>query len=123
MFIYIELEDVVGNAFMELLSTSGKRELYYYELDDYGAKVAETLNREENVYAYYIVSRESQKDICKDYPDFFEEFSDAQGAKGIRLHPNVDANTIWKKFCAALSLKVLDAFRSVKMEDTNEFLQ
>ena len=110
MFIYIEIADVVGNAFMELLSKSNRRDLYYYELDAYGAKAVEVLNRDSETNAVYIVSQESQHDICVNYSDLFVEFEGNDGAMGIKLLDGVSDIQIWTRFCAALSVKVLAAF-------------
>lgn len=112
MYVYLEIVDVVANAFMELLKNE-RREILYYELDEYGAKAVEVLNREEDMHAMYIVSRESQHAICVDYSDYFEEFTDDEkNARGIRLKEGVDSQAIWTRFCVALSIKVLRAFRN-----------
>lgn len=111
MFLYIEITDVVGNAFVELLSRQEKRRLYYYELDRYGAKAVEVLNREAGIHAVYVVSQDSQHDICVSYSDLFSEFTDEDGAKGIELIKDISADEIWKRFCAALSIKVMLAFQ------------
>lgn len=112
MYLYLELVDVVSNALYELLARQGKREILYSELDVYGAKVVEKLNEDENVCAIYVVSKESQHDIFIRYGDFFESFVNKDGAHGIRLRDGIDAKTVWTYFCAALSVRVIRAFRA-----------
>lgn len=108
MFIYLTIEDVIGNAFVR----SQKRNFYYYELDNYGSKVAEILNREKDTIAYYTVSKESQRDIYTKYPEIFKEYSDASGVLGVSLKENITPMYLWSKFCAVLSIQVLDAFQN-----------
>lgn len=109
MNLYIEIADVIGNAFLELLQND-RKEITFYDLDQYGAKVIEVLNREENVCARYIVSRESQSNILIDYSDFFEEYENDKGYRGIRLKEGKTASDVWARFCASLSVLVIKAF-------------
>lgn len=44
MYVYLEVVDVVANAFIGILN-HGKKEILYKELDAYGAKVVEILNK------------------------------------------------------------------------------
>ena len=112
MFLYIEIAEVVGNAFVELLGAKKRRRIYYHELDEYGAKAVEILNQEANVHAVYVVSEESQHDLCLSYSDMFKEFTDENGAMGIELIDGFDVVDVWDRFCAALSMRVIKAFQS-----------
>lgn len=116
MYIYIEIEDLVANAFIELVERKGKRELLYSELDEYGARVIEALNSDGVTNAVLVVSRESQKAMIEDYSDMFEEF-EINGSKGIRLLAEIEPIELWARFCASLSLKVLNAFREQSTKD------
>ena len=70
----------------------------------------EVLNRDSETNAVYIVSQESQHEICINYSDLFTEFEGKDGALGIKLLDGVSDIQIWTRFCAALSVKVLAAF-------------
>lgn len=111
MYIYIEIQDLVANALIELLERGKKGEVLFRQLDEYGARVVEVLSKEKETTAVLVVSRESQMAMVEDYSDMFEPF-EQDGAKGIRLKDGVDALQIWSRFCASLSLKVLRAFQS-----------
>ena len=116
MYIYIEIEDLVANAFIDLVEKRNKREILFSELDEYGTKVIESLNRDGNTNAILVVSRESQIAMIEDYSDMFEGFEE-DGAKGIRLLEGVRPIDLWARFCASLSLKVLSAFKDQSTKD------
>ena len=111
MYIYIEIEDLVANALIELVEKKGQREVLFKELDDYGARVIDVLNQEGKTKAILVVSRESQTAMLEDYADMFEPF-ERDGAKGIRLKEGITPMQLWKRFCVSLSLKVIEAFQS-----------
>ncbi len=117
MYLYIEIVDVVANAFIELLKKkSPKRILLFSELDAYGARVIEYLNnKDDDIHAVYVVSQESQYSICADYSDFFLEYEGETGERGIELKEGVEPMAIWDRFCTALSLKVIMAFKGVSI--------
>ncbi len=111
MYIYIEIEDLVANALVELVEKRGKREVLFKELDEYGARVIEVLRSDGETQAVLVVSRESQIAMIEDYTDLFEAF-ECDGAKGIKLRDGVSVMQLWERFCAPLSMKVLNAFRA-----------
>ena len=111
MYIYIEIEDLVANALIELLEKKGKREVLFKDLDAYGACVVEALSSDGETKAALVVSRESQMAMIEDYTDMFEAF-EQDGAKGIRLKDGISSLQLWERFCASLSMKVIAAFRS-----------
>ena len=115
MYLYIEIVDVVANAFIELLGKGEKRYVLYSELDSYGAKVVEYLNDEENIHAIYVVSQDDQHDLCVDYSGFFKEYENENGERGIELKDGINQMDIWEQFCAALSFKVMMAFKKVSI--------
>lgn len=110
MYIYIEIQELVVNALIEL-AKKNTRMISFKDLDDYGARVIEVLNGDEDVHAVLVVSRESQQAIVEDYSDFFE-YANIGGAKGICLKDGVEAVDLWEKFCASLSLRVVEALKS-----------
>lgn len=111
MYIYIEIEDLVANAFIELVEKKGQREVLFKELDDYGAQVVGALNRDGETKAILVISRESQTAMLEDYTDMFEPFEKDE-AKGIRLKAGISSIQLWKRFCVSLSVKVIEAFQA-----------
>lgn len=109
--IYIQIEDLVANAFIDLVEANAQREILYSDLDVYGAKVIEQINSQGDVKAILVVSRESQLAMMSDYSDMFETF-ERNGAKGIRLLAGVEPIDLWARFCTSLSYTVLMAFRA-----------
>lgn len=111
MYIYIEIEDLVANALIELVEKKEKREVLFKELDEYGARVIDVLNRDGKTKAILLVSRESQMAMLEDYTDMFDPF-EKNGAKGIRLKDGISSMQLWKRFCSSLSMKVIEAFQA-----------
>lgn len=109
--IYIQIEDLIANAFIDLVEANSQREIFYSDLDAYGARVIEQINLNQDTKAILVVSRESQLAIVEDYSDMFEAF-ERNGAKGIRLLDNVDPIDLWERFCTSLSYPVLMAFQA-----------
>lgn len=111
MYIYIEIEDLVANALIELVEKKGKREVLFWELDNYGARVINELNSDGRTKAVLVVSRESQMAVLEDYTDMFEPY-ELGGMPGIRLRDGVEPIQLWIRFCASLSMKVISAFQA-----------
>ena len=82
MYIYIEIEDLVANAFIDLVEKKNKREILFSELDEYGAKVIEALNSDGNTNAVLVVSRESQIAMIEDYSDMRRRYSLSHRQRG-----------------------------------------
>ena len=113
MYIYIELEALVANAFIDLLEKQEKRKrvIFYSDLDAYGAKVIDVLNSRGDTKAVLVVSRESQRAMVEDYSDMFAAFEE-NGVKGIRLLDGIEPIDLWDRFCTSLSYSIIMAFRS-----------
>lgn len=94
MYIYISIEDLVANALIELLEKSQKREVFFSELNRYGACVLQILNSQEE-QAVLILSQEKTTEFLHDYSDCFESFNDGL-KEGIRLKPNITVDDLWK---------------------------
>ena len=109
MYVYIDVVDVVANAFIGIIN-QGKNVILYKDLDAYGARVVEILNKHDNTTAVYISSGESNRVIFEDYSDFFDEYEDENKYKGIKLNDGITQQMLWSRFCVSLSLKILDAF-------------
>lgn len=115
MYIYISIEDLVANALIELLEKSQKREVFFSELNRYGACVLQILNSQEE-QAVLILSQEKTTEFLHDYSDYFESFNDGL-KEGIRLKPNITVDDLWKTFRGYLSTDVMRAFMSKQSFD------
>jgi hypothetical protein len=98
MYLYIEHIDVVANIFIN----SNKQEFLYSELDDYANAVIKLLNNQLNIHAIYNVSNESQRDLFIDYSDYFEEYINSNGVKGVKLKQNVETEQLFQNFIEPL---------------------
>ncbi|MCH5279931.1 MAG: hypothetical protein J1E61_00570 [Lachnospiraceae bacterium] len=114
--IYIQIEDLVANAFIDLLEANSSREILYSDLDKYGAKVIEQINSNGEAKAILVVSRESQLAVVEDYSDMFEAF-EREGSKGIRLIEGIHSIDLWDRFCTSLSYIVLRAFQAPAVKE------
>lgn len=112
MSIYIEIEDLVANALIELVEKKGQREVLFSQLDEYGARVIDVLNQDDETQAMLVVSRESQLALVDDYTDFFAPYCNDEGAQGIRLRDGKEPIDLWKRFCASFSSKIIWVFQA-----------
>ncbi len=108
MCIRIGIEDLVANALIELAEKKQKKEVYFKDLDKYGAVVVKLLNKEDEK-AVLILSTERTNNFLTDYSEYYELFSDGK-EEGIRLKENVEVDELWSKFRSYLSVKVMKAF-------------
>ena len=108
MYIYISIEDLVANALIELIEKSQTKEVFFCDLNRYGACVLKLLNSEEE-QAILILSQEKTTEFLHDYSNYFELFKNGL-KEGIRLRDNVSVDDLWKTFRGYLSIDVLRAF-------------
>lgn len=109
MCVYIGIEDLVANAIIELAEKSGRKEVYFDELNQYGATVVKLL-LEEDKKAILIFSHDSTLEFIRNYSDYFEWFQDDNQKEGIRLRENVSVDKLWEVFRGYLSVDVMKAF-------------
>ena len=112
MCIYIGIEDLVANALIELAEKKQQREVYFKDLDKYGAVVLKLLKKEDEK-AVLILSAERTNDFLADYSEYYELFSDGK-EEGIRLKEDVQIEELWSKFRSYLSVKVMKAFMNTE---------
>lgn len=110
MYYYIELKDVIANAFIVLLENTKRREVLFKDLEEYGLHVINLLNHEKEQYIF-IMSNEEQSTILQENSDLFIAF-EKDGFLGFKLKKHVQLMDLWGRFCSALSLKVIRAFQS-----------
>ncbi|MFL0194428.1 hypothetical protein ACJDU8_02405 [Clostridium sp. WILCCON 0269] len=105
---YIGIEDLAANALIETLKKGKKRFLTYNEIENYGSRVIQFLNR-NGEKAILILSRESTNELFRNYSEYFEE-REERGIKGIALKENKKIEDLIEQFRGYLALDVLKAF-------------
>ena len=72
MYIYIGIEDIAANAFIEASKNSCTRELSFNTLNNYSNRILKILNSESQQATLKISYEETQK-LFIEYSDFFVE--------------------------------------------------
>ena len=108
MYIYIGIEDLVGNAIIELVENSCRGEVLFSQINSYGSTVVQILS-EHQTTAILSLSRERTNTFLRDYSHYFTLFSNGS-EEGIRLRENVSSDDLWAKFRGYLSIEVMKAF-------------
>lgn len=106
--IYIGIADLVANALIELVENTGSRQVFFKDLDEYGAMVVKYLN-DKNEQAVLLLSKEQTNEFLHDYSDLFEFFTEGI-SEGIKLKDDVTVERLWEKFRGYLSVDVMMAF-------------
>lgn len=105
--IEIEMPDLVANAFIESLRLDqGCKFLPYRVIEGYGVAVMKAL-RKQGIKSRLMLSRQYTDEFYRRYPDYF-----IQGNGGVKLADGVNSSELIKKFCGALSIDLLQAFRN-----------
>ncbi len=110
MCVYIGIEDLVANAFIELVEKSKKKEVLFSQISNYGATVVKLLLA-EGKKAVLVLSEEKTNFFLHDYCEYFELFDSEEG-EGFRLKKNVTVDQLWERFRGYLSYDVMMAFMS-----------
>ena len=107
--IYIEIDDLVGNAFIPYLEKTGRHSLSLIKIDNYGKKVVDYLNK-NGIRACLRVSRDLTNEFFYEYSDLFE--LDESGKEDVViLKKDITTRDLIKKFSGYLSVPVVLAFR------------
>ena len=103
---YIEIEDLVANALIELFERFNKKSISFQTLSQYGDIVVEHLVRnKKEVVAIY--TRDKTVQFFRDYTDFFDVNED-----GITLKKDVSLQKLKDKFRYNMAFDVFLAFIS-----------
>lgn len=71
MVTFIKIEYIVANAIVELFEKKERRSVSFDEIENYGFKVEEILNKKSKAILLY--SSYYTREFLNDYSDFFEE--------------------------------------------------
>lgn len=104
MCVHISIEVLAASAIIGILQCTGKRFVSFKKLDEYGVKVAEKF-QSENETAYWIYSREQIAAFFADYSDMFEP-AEEFGLSGIKLRESIRSEDLVRKFQMQLTWKL-----------------
>ena len=107
--IYIEIDDLVGNAFIPYLEKTGRHSLSLIKIDNYGKKVVDYLNK-NGIRACLRVSRDLTNEFFYEYSDLFE-LDESGNENVVILKENITRRDLIRKFSIYLTVKVIVAFR------------
>jgi hypothetical protein len=108
--MYIGIEDLAANALICILSqrqtvSESQKFIRFSVLLDYGMAVVKKLTS-QGEEATLIYDRESNSMLFRDYSDFFERKTDAQGYAGIQLKEGIQVSDIVKRFIGQIPSSV-----------------
>lgn len=106
--IIIEIDEIVGNAFISCLKKNGKRTLPFKRIDEFALKVVEQLN-EKGKKARLQLSREADNEFFHRYSEWFKRAKTEDGLIVI-VDDSVTIMKLFKQFSTNLSLEVLSVF-------------
>lgn len=109
--LYLGLEDLVGNAFIEMLKAGIKKELFvtYERLEAFRDVVMRLCHEKANINLSFTLSRNDTADMLYRYSQFFsEEKHDTQ--LGIALREGIDQNKLIQIFRGYLPWPIIYAF-------------
>lgn len=107
---YIEIDDLVGNAFIPYLEKTGSYILPMRKIDNYGKKVVDYLNM-NGIQTCLRLSRDLTNEFFYRYSDLFN--LDESGKENlVILKENITTKDLIEKFSGYLSLPVMLAFRN-----------
>lgn len=110
MCYFIGIEDLVANALIEQVDKTGIREIGFAKLNEYGASVVKTLNK-QNQEAILLLSRERTNTFIHNCSDYFTIRDDEEGMF-IILNEGITTDQLRRQFRANIAFNVLLAFIS-----------
>ena len=110
--MYIEIDDLVGNAFIPYLQQTGKRTLSLKKINEFATKVVNYLN-EKDENACLRLSRNRTNNFFYENSNLFKLDEDGEEKKVVLADEITDGYLI-KRFSEYLSLSVLLAFRNTE---------
>lgn len=108
MYYYIDIQDLAGNALIELVEKAGKRTVLFSQLNDYGDAIIGKL-KSKNVDASFIYTKEKVEqffDTCSDVFLFEEIGNDIK----VTLKNGVSTDALRERFRIPIAFCLLKAF-------------
>lgn len=105
--IHIQMDDLVGNAFISYLQETGKRRLTIQKIEDFAHSVVKDLNSSGTEVALEL----SRDETTKFFNYYSEWFSYLEKDNVIVLRDDITVKQLIEEFSGCLSLDVLSAYR------------
>ena len=103
---FIEIDDIVGQAFIVYLRKTGKRKLSLSKIDNYGGEVIKDL-KSKGEKVCLCLSREQTRNFFYNSKYFlYDEITNI-----VELKPNITEDDLIKRFCGYINYEILIAFR------------
>ena len=102
------IEDLVGNALIELVEQSGKRTISMAQVNKYRQIVMSKL-KEKGVYAHFVDNRNETQQFIENYSNIFT-FNETDDNLYTTLNEGISTDFLRKKFRINLALGILPAF-------------
>lgn len=107
--MYIEIDDLVGNAFISYLEKTGKRILSLKKINMFGTKVINYLNK-NGEDACLRLSRDLTNSFFYEYSDLFKLVENEKEYVVVLVNDDITVTDLIHKFSGYLSLPVILAF-------------
>lgn len=110
--MYIEIDDLIGNAFIVYLEATNKRVISFNKINKFGACIVHDLNS-RGVNASLKLSSNLVNQFFYDYSDWFKTVQNGKETL-IVLDEKVTSKELCEKFSGYLSVEVFLAFNNSK---------
>jgi hypothetical protein len=108
MCLYLKTENIIGNAFIELIERNKQPQISIRELHNYGTLIAKKINESGEMVIFESLSRNLDR-VINHYPDYFESF-EYKGDQIIILKNGISENDLWREFRGDLTLDLLRVY-------------
>ena len=115
MCYFIGIEDLVANALIEIVESSGIRTVKFSQLNKYGDVILTKL-KETNTEALLVLNRDTTNKFFHDCSDIFE-IEETQTDIHITLKDNISTTVLRERFRINIALHLLKAFISTEAID------
>lgn len=103
---FIEIDDIVGQAFIVYFRKTGKRTLSLSKINKFGDKVVEELKKEGHHVCLFLSRDETRTFFCNTPYFVYDEETGI-----VKLKLNVTEEDLIQRFCGYIAWEILVAFR------------
>ena len=114
--LYLDIEDIVANAMIELNKIDGSRSVPIWVAEQYGNEVSRYLGN-QGYYTKMRINRERTYRFEEQYGEFFTSYQQGK-EKGYVLNDGKDIEDLVRKFRGYLDLEVILAFINPQATET-----
>jgi len=119
---FIGIEDLAGNALIELIQRNQERKVTFKQLNKYGTKVRQYLNKVTGEEVILLYNTNDVAAMAENYADFFKVENFGQENAYIELQENIDVTVLWKCFRSPFPIETMLAFMDDKVIEESELI-